>query len=162
MVADEKALVALLLETEKPDRVRFERQIKSVKSHPILNETEDQLNEYFRGDRTAFNVELSPQGTEFQRKVWSALRRVRHGRTSTYREIADLIGHPKAVRAVGAAIGRNPICVIIPCHRVIGSNGTLTGFAGGLEVKQKLLTLETSRRAVSRSTSRPDRATAFA
>ena len=101
-----------------------------------------QLDEYFAGDRKVFDLSLDPPGTEFQRSVLDALLRIPYGETKTYADIANEIGNPKAVRAVGGANGNNPIAVIIPCHRVIGKDGSLTGFGGGLETKRKLLELE--------------------
>jgi methylated-DNA-[protein]-cysteine S-methyltransferase len=112
-------------------------------AHPVLVETERQLNEYFAGTRTTFTMTLDFVGTEFQKKVWQALVAIPFGETRSYADIAREIGNPKAVRAVGAANGKNPISIIAPCHRVIGSNGKLTGFAGGLEVKAFLLKIET-------------------
>ena len=105
-------------------------------------ETIRQLEDYFAGRRRDFDLPLSPQGTAFQKKVWNALLNVKYGRTASYADIARSIGNPGGVRAVGLANGRNPIPVIIPCHRVIGSNGTLTGYGGGLDIKRKLLDLE--------------------
>ena len=102
-----------------------------------------QLGEYFEGKRRTFDVELDLDGTPFQLQVWSALQRIPYGEVRSYAEIARSIRRPKAVRAVGAANGANPIPIIVPCHRVIGSNGSLTGFGGGLDVKRKLLDLET-------------------
>lgn len=101
-----------------------------------------ELEEYFAGRRTVFGIPLAPRGTPFQVRVWEALLRVPHGATATYREIARAAGSPKAVRAVGAALARNPIAIVVPCHRVIGSDGTLTGYAGGLARKRALLDLE--------------------
>ena len=101
-----------------------------------------QLREYFSGNRRTFDVPLAPRGTPFQLAVWNALLEIPYGDTTTYAELAHRIGRPSAVRAVGAANGANPIPVIIPCHRVIGSNGTLTGYGGGIERKQWLLALE--------------------
>lgn len=101
-----------------------------------------QLGEYFAGERTAFSLALDLHGTEFQRCVWEALRTIPYGQTTSYGQLADRIGRPRASRAVGLANGRNPIAVIVPCHRVIGSNGTLTGFGGGMERKRRLLDLE--------------------
>jgi methylated-DNA-[protein]-cysteine S-methyltransferase len=109
---------------------------------PVLEQAALQLGEYFKGKRTSFSVPLAAQGTQFQHQVWSALQAIPFGELRSYRDIADSIGNHKAVRAVGAANGRNPIPIIVPCHRVIGSNGTLTGFAGGLPAKQQLLALE--------------------
>lgn len=101
-----------------------------------------QLNEYFAGDRVVFDLPLNPQGTDFQKDVWKALVKIPFGITKTYQQIAQQIERPKAVRAVGAANGRNPIPLVIPCHRVIGANGKLTGFGGGLPIKQWLLAHE--------------------
>ncbi len=101
-----------------------------------------QLEEYFAGRRHAFDLPLAPQGTEFQRKVWQELSNIPYGETRSYLQIAVAIGKPSATRAVGAANGQNPIPVIIPCHRVIGSDGSLTGYGGGLPIKRKLLELE--------------------
>ena len=112
---------------------------------PILARTATQLAEYFAGTRTAFDLVLAPAGTEFQRTVWTALRSIPYGITRSYGELARAIERPTASRAVGAANGRNPIAVIIPCHRVIGASGALTGFGGGLPAKQFLLALERGR-----------------
>lgn len=101
-----------------------------------------QLHEYLEGERTAFDFPLDLRGTEFQASVWEALTRIPYGQTRTYSELADALGHPKAVRAVGAANGANPIPIVIPCHRLIGKNNALTGFRGGLKVKEELLRLE--------------------
>ena len=105
-----------------------------------------QLAAYFAGERQAFDVELFPEGTPFQMKVWSALIEIPYGTVVSYQWIAQHIGSPGAVRAVGAANGRNPISIIIPCHRVIGKNGSLTGYGGGLDVKQRLIRLENPER----------------
>ena len=101
-----------------------------------------QLEEYFHGERYAFDLDLNPQGTDFQRIVWNLLLRLPFGSTISYLKLARLYGNTKAVRAVAAAIGKNPILVVIPCHRVIGSDGTLIGYAGGMNRKEKLLQLE--------------------
>lgn len=108
----------------------------------ILDQAAQQLAEYFDGRRQSFNLNLSPAGTSFQKTVWTQLRTIPFGETRTYGEIASAIGKPSAVRAVGAANGRNPLPIVVPCHRVVGSNGTLTGFGGGLPAKVALLTLE--------------------
>jgi len=105
-------------------------------------EAERQLTEYFAGDRTGFDVALADQGTPFQRDVWRALRDIPYGETVSYGELARRIGRPRAVRAVGLANGRNPIAVIVPCHRVIGADGSLTGYGGGTARKRRLLELE--------------------
>ena len=110
--------------------------------NPILLRTAQQLREYFAGDRHHFELDLEFVGTEFQKKVWAALLTIPFGETRSYSQIAEQIGNPSAVRAVGAANGKNPISIIAPCHRVIGASGKLTGFAGGLEAKEKLPTLE--------------------
>jgi methylated-DNA-[protein]-cysteine S-methyltransferase len=102
----------------------------------------EQLREYFRGERKTFSLRLSPEGTAFQKAVWSELRNIPYGETISYKQLAERIGKPRAVRAVGAANGANPIPIIIPCHRVIGNDGHLTGFGGGLPLKQRLLDLE--------------------
>lgn len=111
---------------------------------PLLAEAEQQLNEYFAGLRQEFDLPLAPKGTAFQQQVWAALRRIPYGETRTYGQLAALLGRPKAARAVGGGCHRNPIGIIIPCHRVVGANGALTGYAGGLENKQYLLELERS------------------
>ena len=105
----------------------------------------EQLEEYFDGSRTRFQLTLNLQGTPFQRHVWKALQRIPYGRTVSYGEIAQQVGSPKASRAVGAANGQNPVSIIVPCHRVIGSNGKLVGYGGGLPIKTALLALEQSR-----------------
>ena len=107
-----------------------------------LPEAKRELAEYFAGRRRSFDLSLAPRGTPFQRRVWEALRRIPYGATATYGEIARAVGSPGAVRAVGAACARNPVPIIVPCHRVIGADGTLTGYAGGLERKRALLELE--------------------
>lgn len=110
--------------------------------HPILLETQKQLNEYFAGQRQKFDVPLYFEGTEFQQKVWQALLTIPFGETRSYKQIAEQISNVKAVRAVGAANGKNPISIIAPCHRVVGANGKLVGFAGGLANKDILLKIE--------------------
>lgn len=141
LVASANALVAILWERERPNRIKL-AMAKSDPQQPILLETERQLEEYFAGTRNEFNLPLEPAGTEFQKKVWRALREIPFGQTRSYLDLAKSIGSAKAVRAVGAANGKNPLSIVVPCHRVVGANGTLTGFAGGLEVKAKLLAHE--------------------
>lgn len=143
LVAHETALVAVLWENENPKRVRLAELIEQV-NHPILLETQKQLNEYFAGKRQQFDLPLDFEGTEFQQKVWQALLTIPFGETRSYRDIAEQVGNVKAVRAVGAANGKNPISIIAPCHRVVGVNGKLVGFAGGLDNKDILLKLESS------------------
>ncbi len=122
-----------------PDSSRWQRH----DAHPTLQTAAQQLADYFQGKRHTFALPLHPtRGTPFQRAVWQALQGIAYGQTSTYGDIARAIGKPKAVRAVGAAIGQNPHSIIVPCHRVLGANGSLTGFAGGLDRKKYLLTHE--------------------
>jgi methylated-DNA-[protein]-cysteine S-methyltransferase len=118
--------------------------------HPILIETERQVSEYFAGKRTQFDLPLQPEGSEFQKKVWRALRKIPFGKTKSYLDLARAIGWPDASRAVGAANGKNPLSIVVPCHRVVGADGTLTGFAGGLKTKAALLALEAASRADDR------------
>lgn len=113
-----------------------------AKACPLARAAEKQVREYFAGKRTRFDLPLEPRGTGFERTVWNALLEIPHGETRTYKQIAEAIGRPTACRAVGRANGRNPISIVIPCHRVVGSNGTLTGYAGGLDRKERLLRLE--------------------
>lgn len=113
-----------------------------VQDNSVFKQAEDQLNEYFEGKRQQFDLKIRPSGTPFQLSVLAALQEIPFGQTTTYRDIAESIGRPKAVRAVGAANGRNPLPIVIPCHRVIGADGTLTGFGGGLRAKSFLLNLE--------------------
>ena len=141
LVANDTALVAVLWENENPKRVRLAELIEQT-HHPILLETQKQLSEYFAGKRQQFDLPLDFEGTEFQQKVWQALLTIPFGETRSYRDIAAQVGNVKAVRAVGAANGKNPISIIAPCHRVVGANGKLVGFAGGLDNKEILLKLE--------------------
>jgi len=108
----------------------------------LINNASNQLNEYLNGIRTAFDLPLNPVGTEFQKKVWTALCEIPYGETRSYKQIAEAAGNSKASRAVGMANNKNPIMIFIPCHRVIGANGSLVGYAGGLDMKEKLLNLE--------------------
>ena len=141
LVATENALVAVLWENENPKRVRLAELIEQV-DHPILLETQKQLCEYFAGTRQQFDLPLDFEGTVFQKKVWQALLGIPFGETRSYRDIAAQVGNIKAVRAVGAANGKNPISIIAPCHRVVAVNGKLVGFAGGLNNKGIFLGLE--------------------
>ena len=141
LVANDISLIAVLWENETPNRVRLAELVEN-KQHPILLETKKQLSEYFEGQRKIFDLPLDFEGTEFQQKVWQALLTIPFGETRSYKDIAEQIGNVKAVRAVGAANGKNPISIIAPCHRVVGANGKLVGFAGGLENKDVLLKLE--------------------
>ncbi|MCD6034669.1 MAG: hypothetical protein K0R63_410 [Rickettsiales bacterium] len=141
LVASDNGLAAILWENDDPKRVRLS-PLEENKNHPVLLETERQLKEYFAGNLKEFSLKLDFVGTDFQKKVWAALLTIPFGETRSYAQIATQVGSPKAVRAVGAANGKNPISIIAPCHRVIGSNGKLTGFAGGLEAKACLLGIE--------------------
>ncbi len=141
LVASDKGLTAILWPDDDPLRVRL-GTLQEDKNHPVLRDTERQLRDYFDGKLEKFSLKLDFAGTEFQKKVWRALLDIPFGETRSYAQIAASIGHPKAVRAVGAANGRNPISIVAPCHRVIGANGKLTGFAGGLEAKAYLLKIE--------------------
>lgn len=141
LIARASRLAAVLWENEKPNRVVL-KTVREAVENPVLLATERQLGEYFAGTRKCFELDLDFVGTEFQCKVWQALLTIPFGETRSYSDIARQIGCPKAVRAVGAANGKNPISVIVPCHRVIGASGSLTGYAGGLAAKQFLLALE--------------------
>ena len=113
-----------------------------LKETPLIRESFNQLKEYFQGTRREFTIPIEAEGSEFQKKVWKALLDIPYGQTRTYKEIAIAIGNEKACRAVGMANNRNPISIIIPCHRVIGANGKLVGYGGGLDIKEKLLNIE--------------------
>ena len=141
LVASEKGLAALLFRDDDASLAPLQPLVEQP-DHPILLETERRLGQYFDGTRKDFTVPLDFNGTEFQKKVWTALLSIPFGETRSYGEIARDLGNPTASRAVGAANGRNPISIIAPCHRVIGSNGKLTGYGGGLDVKEMLLALE--------------------
>ncbi|WP_413560376.1 methylated-DNA--[protein]-cysteine S-methyltransferase [Bdellovibrio sp. HCB209] len=112
------------------------------KTEALLNRVEKEITEYLNGERTSFAIPLDPDGTEFQKRVWNELAKIPYGKTKSYKDIATALKDPNACRAVGTANGRNPISIIVPCHRVIGANGKLTGYAGGLPVKEKLLAIE--------------------
>ncbi|MEQ1136996.1 methylated-DNA--[protein]-cysteine S-methyltransferase [Acinetobacter seifertii] len=149
LVANENALVAVLWDNENPKRVRLAELVEQTEhpvllktEHPVLLKTEQQLKEYFEGTRREFTLPLDFEGTAFQKQVWAALLSIPYGETRSYKEVAVQIGNEKAVRAVGAANGKNPISIIAPCHRVIGAGGALVGFAGGLDKKDILLKLE--------------------
>ncbi|HSK30664.1 MAG TPA: methylated-DNA--[protein]-cysteine S-methyltransferase [Candidatus Limnocylindria bacterium] len=150
LVASSNALIAVLWEKERPNRVKLDT-INLDPLQPILIETERQLTEYFSGKRSTFDLPLDPQGSEFQRRVWRALREIPFGETRSYLELAKAVGSVKASRAIGAANGKNPLSIVVPCHRVVGADGALTGFAGGLEAKAKLLALEASTATVPKA-----------
>ncbi|WP_375271631.1 methylated-DNA--[protein]-cysteine S-methyltransferase [Sphingomonas sp.] len=138
LVACDDGLVAILWPDDAPGRVRL-ADAAERDDHPVLAAAAEQLSAYFAGTRTRFALPLAPQGTPFQRDVWLALADIPFGETRSYAEIARAIGRPAATRAVGAANGRNPLSIVAPCHRVVGANGALTGFAGGLAAKRFLL-----------------------
>jgi len=135
VAGDEKAIVETYFAGARP-------KPEWIRDDDALRDAASQLHAYFAGQLQAFDLPLAPRGTEFQQSVWSALLEIPYGQTTTYSAIAGKIGRPAAVRAVGAANGANPIPIIIPCHRVIGANGSLTGFGGGIDVKRQLLALE--------------------
>lgn len=143
LIAGAKGLSAVLWEDDDPDRIGIKTN-RAHNDYPILVETEKQLNAYFEKKRTAFSLQLDFNGTAFQQRVWEALLTIPFAETRTYSQIARQTGNPDAVRAVGGAANKNPISIIVPCHRVIGSSGKLVGFAGGLENKSRLLQLEQS------------------
>jgi methylated-DNA-[protein]-cysteine S-methyltransferase len=151
LVADDDALVAVLWPDEDPDRVpglAGSCVVPSAGRHAVLDDARDQLDEYFAGTRTSFDLPLRPVGTPFQLAAWAVLRTIPYGATMTYGEQARQLGDPNKARAVGAANGRNPLSIIVPCHRVTGASGSLTGFAGGLDAKRWLLDHERGVRAL--------------
>lgn len=137
IAANEKGILAVRFGDFRSD---FDEERKT----PMLQEACDQLEDYFQGNRRCFDLPLMLEGTAFQKQVWQALLEIPYGETATYGQIAEKIGNPKAARAVGMANHNNPIAIIVPCHRVIGANGSLTGYAGGLNQKAMLLELEAS------------------
>lgn len=155
LVAGDDSLVAVLWENDDPGRVRL-GPLTGNPDHPVLAETERQLGLYFAGRLRVFALPLRFIGTGFQTCVWEALLTIPFGETRSYADIARQIGRPTACRAVGAANGRNPISIIAPCHRVIGSGGGLTGFAGGLAIKRRLLDMESGQIAAGWPLNRPE------
>jgi methylated-DNA-[protein]-cysteine S-methyltransferase len=141
LIGDEIGLRYILFEKEKNQVVI---QDDWQKNPDFFTAVKMQLRAYFKGELKEFDLPLAPEGTTFQQKVWRALRNIPYGELVSYKSIAKTIGNPKAVRAVGAANGKNPLPIIVPCHRVIGSDGSLTGFGGGLQTKQQLIDLERS------------------
>jgi methylated-DNA-[protein]-cysteine S-methyltransferase len=139
LVSDGLALTGLYPELHRDVPTRTEGWRRD---DAFFSGVRDQLSEYFGGRLTTFEVVVAPQGTPFQREVWSALEAIPLGQTYSYRAVAHAVGRPSASRAVGSTVSRNPISIIIPCHRVVGADGALTGYAAGLELKQKLLDLE--------------------
>lgn len=137
MAATDKGLAYLSWEDSV---IKFD---SSKKSEKFLEQTEKELKEFFNKKRTRFSISLDMQGTEFQKKVWKSLTKIPFGKTWSYKDLATHVGQPKASRAVGGANGKNPVCIIVPCHRVIAADGTLGGFSGGLNHKKQLLKHET-------------------
>jgi len=144
LAGDEKGLAHLHLNTGQGRR-EFEVQDSWELKPEFFKDTQSQILEYLAGKREVFEVSLNPAGTEFQKQVWEQLRTIPYNSLAGYGEIAKKLGNPKAARAVGAANGKNPIPLIIPCHRVVGANGNLTGFSHGLAIKEKLIALEQGR-----------------
>jgi methylated-DNA-[protein]-cysteine S-methyltransferase len=144
LVAEDGALVGLYmnLQRHRPDDDELGEEDRRGRQAEPFQATADQLDAYFAGTLTAFTVPLAPRGSEFQQRVWAALREIPYGQTESYGELAARIGSPGGARAVGLANGKNPIGIVIPCHRVVGSNGNLTGYGGGLDRKKQLLDLE--------------------
>ncbi|MET9254636.1 methylated-DNA--[protein]-cysteine S-methyltransferase [Streptomyces sp. NPDC003717] len=142
LIAEDDALCGLYMTDQRHRPAQETFGPRSPAQDPPFAETAAQLGAYFAGDLTAFTVPLTLQGTPFQRTVWNALRAIPYGETRTYGELAAALGNPAASRAVGLANGRNPVGIIVPCHRVIGASGSLTGYGGGLPRKRRLLDLE--------------------
>ena len=141
LLANDEGLAGVFFDRQKyhPEK---QADWKKNPNHGLLRQAKRELAEYFAGKRTRFDVALAPDGTPFQRSVWKAISTVRFGETISYGELARRAGHPGSARAAGAATGRNPIGIMVPCHRIMGANGSLTGYAGGLERKRALLALE--------------------
>ena len=135
------AIIGLWFDGQKHD-VLPDRSWREAPGDPVLREAARQLRDYLAGRRDRFDLALAPEGTPFQTSVWRAIAKVPAGGTASYGDLARRIGRPSSVRAVGAAVGRNPLSVVVPCHRIVGSDGSLTGYAGGLERKRALLALE--------------------
>ncbi len=140
IAGDEEGLSSIQFDNGQRD---VEPEPDWVRRPAVLAEATRQLKAYFAGELQDFDLELTPHGTPFQLEVWEALRNIPYGATTSYGELAQSIGRPRSARAVGAANGKNPLPVVVPCHRVIGASGDLTGFGGGLEIKSALLALET-------------------
>ena len=142
LVATDQGLRAVKWPEERVGRLPLPEIMISKPDHPVLTTARIQLEEYFDGRRTSFDLPLDLRGTEFQKSAWLALASIPYGETTSYGVQAERIGRPRAVRAIGAANGRNPLSIVLPCHRVVGADGSLTGFAGGLETKRDLLAFE--------------------
>ena len=143
IVASDAGLRAILWPREREGRVTFAEEVAECE-HPVISSTIQQLDEYMSGARNNFLLPLDPVGTDFQQSVWQALLEIPYGQTQSYGQLADVLGKPGSARAVGSATGRNPISIVVPCHRLIASSGKLTGFAGGIDAKRWLLDHERS------------------
>lgn len=139
ITATKKAVTAIRFGTQVPEG---STPCTGAEATPLLRKAAEEIGDYFAGSRRKFTLPLAPEGTPFQQKVWEALRTIPYGETRTYKQIAIQIGHNQSFRAVGMASNRNPIAIVVPCHRVIGYDGKLTGYAGGLDIKGRLLELE--------------------
>lgn len=142
LVSDGTHLTGVWFATHKHPPADTGRQVERADAPQVLRDTADQLAEYFAGTRTTFDLPLAAEGTDFQRRVWALLEQIPYGETRSYGELAAELGQPGASRAVGLANGRNPVSIVVPCHRVVGSTGAITGYGGGVERKQVLLDLE--------------------
>ncbi len=142
LVATDQGLSHLLFDQQVGEDLESDGDEVEADDHPVLAAATAQLAEYFAGRRQEFDIPLDLTGTEFQRAAWSALANVPFGETRSYRQQAEAIGRPKAVRAIGAANGKNPVPIVLPCHRIVGSDGSLTGYGGGLPIKEYLLNHE--------------------
>jgi len=147
IVASDAGLRAILWPEERDGRVAFAEET-AAGDHPVIEQTKRQLTEYIAGDRKNFDLPLDLVGTQFQQEVWAGLARIPYGETQSYGELADELDKPGAARAVGAATGRNPISIVVPCHRLVGASGKLTGFAGGIDAKRWLLEHESPSQAM--------------
>ncbi|XOF33739.1 MAG: methylated-DNA--[protein]-cysteine S-methyltransferase [Candidatus Electrothrix sp. YB6] len=152
LFADGQALYRISF-PHSSNRTALPCAVPAEKNHPLLNRAQAQLTEYFAGSRKQFDLPFCPQGTIFQQAVWKYMRTIPYGKTKTYGQVAAALGNRNKARAVGGAANKNPLPLVIPCHRVIGSSGRLTGFAGGLEIKRFLLELERCRTAEHSSSS---------
>ncbi len=148
LIASSEGLTHILFDGREPADEGLDGPVPTVVDNAILNAAASQLLEYFDGTRKEFDIPLDPSGTDFQVEAWMALADIPYGRTTTYADQAEAIGRPNAVRAVGSANGANPIPIVLPCHRVIGSNGSLTGYAGGVDLKRRLLDMERSQQTL--------------
>ncbi len=148
LIASPEGLTHILFDGREPADEGIDQPVPTVVDNAILDTAARQLGEYFDGTRKEFDIPLDPFGTEFQVEAWMALADIPYGQTTTYADQAAAIGRPNAVRAVGSANGANPIPIVLPCHRVIGSNGSLTGYAGGVDLKRRLLDMERSQQTL--------------